>query len=220
MGCRNDSSPPPEAPPKQAIQGVPWSPAPPFLGQPGQSLTYGHGHEARFVGRRRWQIPFQFFPAPGGKYRGLIWMTSCSELLSVCLFVFQLYGEKLAYLPSSHCSSLLPVPSHHPATGQSLEKSWLVAIDFIICLHPTPEVERWCNGRRCRAAEVGLSGKSRSADVDVDPNWAEKSHEIRLSWTSCFSPKQYVQHKRTFGILKLPFLIAEPGSKGLLWTWP
>lgn len=73
-----------------------------------------------------------------------------------------------------------------------------------------------CKGRSCRAAEVGLSGKSRSADVDVDPNWAEKSHEIRLSWTSCFLPKQYVRHKRTFSILKLPFLITEPGSKGLL----
>lgn len=33
------------------------------------------------------------------------------------------------------------------------------------------EVENWWNGRSHRAAEVGLSGKSRSADVD--PNRAE-----------------------------------------------
>lgn len=121
-----------------------------------------------------------------------------------------MYRKNTCMFLNFHCSSLLLdwlIPLLITVSGKRFGEESL-----------SKTGDQWMLGKRrtYRAAEVGFSGKSRSADVD--PNWAEKSHEIRLSGTSCFSLKQCVQHKRTFSILKLPFLSSEPGSQEQLFN--
>lgn len=79
--------------------------------------------------------------------------------------------KRNACFSNFNCSFLLPVPAHY--------FTFQVANPWVNLSEQQPTMLFNCTqcwrcrlGETSRAAEVRLSGKSRSADVD--PNWAEK----------------------------------------------
>lgn len=80
------------------------------------------------------------------------------------------------------------------------------------------EVENWWNGRSHRAAEVGLSGKSRSADVD--PNRAENLMRSGFLGLPAFSLSSMFNINELSVFWNFRFWSQNLEVKGLLWIFP